>query len=129
VAVPQHVVCPMAERQPDRQDSQGVGELEKDRPRRQRDVRDARAQAAGCNPIADMVKNNRTRRRCAGRTRRQVAGDRRPADGYFAAQLIRSYGRLAEDATTRDPEAMVLLAKRRHLRRDGGGVTVAVARS
>jgi threonine synthase len=90
------------------------------------------AQATGCNPITDMVKSNRERHKPV-KTPDTICkslsiGD--PADGYFAAKLIRESGGWAEDVTDEEiVEGMVLLAKTEGVFAEtAGGVTVAVAR-
>lgn len=90
------------------------------------------AQAAGCNPISDCVKSNRERHKPI-KTPNTICkslaiGD--PADGFFAAKLIRETGGWAEDVT--DPEivdAMQLLAKTEGIFAEtAGGTTLAVAK-
>jgi threonine synthase len=90
------------------------------------------AQATGCNPISDAVKKGREAHKPV-KTPNTIAkslaiGD--PADGYFAARVIRDSGGWAEDAS--DPEiaeGMALLAKTEGIFAEtAGGVTVAVAR-
>ncbi len=90
------------------------------------------AQATGCNPISDCVKSNRERHKPINTPnticKSLAIGD--PADGYFAAKLIRETGGWAEDAT--DPEivdAMQLLAKTEGIFAEtAGGATLAVAK-
>ncbi len=90
------------------------------------------AQASGCNPISDCVKSSRERHKPikAPNTicKSLAIGD--PADGYFAARLIRETGGWAEDVS--DPEivdAMLLLAKTEGIFAEtAGGTTLAVAR-
>jgi threonine synthase len=90
------------------------------------------AQAAGCNPISTAVKNgwetHRPVRRPNTIAKSLAIGD--PADGYFAAKVIRDSGGWAEDVS--DPEiaeAMALLARTEGIFAEtAGGVTVAVAR-
>jgi threonine synthase len=90
------------------------------------------AQAAGCNPISDAVKtgkeNHRPVRRPNTIAKSLAIGD--PADGYFAAKLIRETGGWAEDATDDEiREGMSLLAKTEGIFAEtAGGVTLAVAR-
>jgi threonine synthase len=90
------------------------------------------AQATGCNPISQAVKNGWEQHRPV-RTPNTIAkslaiGD--PADGYFAAKVIRTTGGWAEDASDQEiAEAMVLLGKTEGIFAEtAGGVTVAVAR-
>src|SRR5437870_12271180 len=90
------------------------------------------AQATGCNPISDCVKSGRQRHKPVRKPntccKSLAIGD--PADGYFAAKLIRETGGWAEDAT--DPEiseAMALLAQTEGIFAEtAGGVTLAVAK-
>jgi len=90
------------------------------------------AQASGCSPITTAVKNNwdshRPVRKPNTICKSLAIGD--PADGYFAARLIRESGGGAEDVS--DPEiceAMSLLARTEGVFAEtAGGVTVAVAR-
>jgi threonine synthase len=90
------------------------------------------AQASGCNPISGSVKENRERHKPV-RTPDTICkslaiGD--PADGYFAAKLIRESGGWAEDVPdTEIRECMALLAGTEGIFAEtAGGVTVAVAR-
>lgn len=130
--VPRHVVCPMA-------GGSLIGKIHKAFQELQQIglVSDAActmhgAQAAGCNPISDAVKNGRERHKPVRKPnticKSLAIGD--PADGYFAAKLIRATGGWAEDAT--DPEiseSMALLAQTEGVFAEtAGGVTVAVAR-
>jgi threonine synthase len=90
------------------------------------------AQAAGCNPISDAVKTNKERHRPVRRpntiAKSLAIGD--PADGYFAAKLIRETGGWAEDVTDDEiREGMALLGHSEGIFAEtAGGVTVAVAK-
>jgi len=99
---PQHVVCPMA-------GGALIGKIHKaftelnavglvDQPVT---TKMWGAQAAGCNPITDCVKSGRERhkpvRKPSTICKSLAIGD--PADGYFAAKLIRDSGGWAEDVT------------------------------
>jgi threonine synthase len=90
------------------------------------------AQAAGCNPIADAVKtgkeNHRPVRRPNTIAKSLAIGD--PADGFFAAKLIRETGGWAEDATDDEiRDGMALLGKTEGIFAEtAGGVTLAVAK-
>ncbi|MFO0809238.1 MAG: threonine synthase [Gemmataceae bacterium] len=90
------------------------------------------AQATGCNPIADAVKNNRETHRPVRKpntiAKSLAIGD--PADGYFAAKLIRETGGWSEDASDGEiREAMALLARTEGIFAEtAGGVTVAVTK-
>jgi threonine synthase len=90
------------------------------------------AQAAGCNPIADCVKTNRERHKPI-KTPNTICkslaiGD--PADGYFAAKLVRESGGWAEDVTDEEiVEGMLLLARTEGVFAEtAGGTTLAVAK-
>ena len=90
------------------------------------------AQATGCNPISAAVKNgwdsHRPVRKPNTIAKSLAIGD--PADGFFAAKVIRDSGGWAEDVS--DPEiaeAMALLGRTEGIFAEtAGGVTVAVAR-
>src|SRR5262249_38730221 len=90
------------------------------------------AQAAGCNPITDCVKSNRERHKPVRKPnticKSLAIGD--PADGYFAAKLIRDSGGWAEDVSdTEIVEGMLLLAQTEGVFGDTpGGTTVAVTK-
>jgi threonine synthase len=90
------------------------------------------AQPTGCNPIADCVKSNREAHRPVRRPnticKSLAIGD--PADGYFAARVIRETGGWAEDASDAEiAECMALLARTEGIFAEtAGGATVAVAR-
>src|SRR5207248_793077 len=90
------------------------------------------AQATGCSPISTAVKNGWETHRPVKKpntiAKSLAIGD--PADGYFAAKVIRASGGWAEDVS--DPEiadAMALLARTEGVFAEtAGGVTLAVAR-
>jgi threonine synthase len=90
------------------------------------------AQAAGCNPISDAVKTNREKHRPVRKPnticKSLAIGD--PADGIFAAKLVRETGGWADDVS--DPEiieGMLLLARTEGIFAEtAGGTTVAVAK-
>jgi threonine synthase len=90
------------------------------------------AQAAGCNPISDCVKANRERHKPVRKPdticKSLAIGD--PADGYFAAKLIRETGGWADDATDDEiVEGMLLLARTEGIFAEtAGGATLAVAK-
>ncbi len=131
--LPQHVVCPMA-------GGALIGKIYKAFTELSRlelidgpvTTRMHGAQASGCNPISDCVKSGRERpkpvRRPQTICKSLAIGD--PADGYFAAQLIRSSGGWAEDVNDEAiVEGMLLLARTEGIFAEtAGGVTVAVAR-
>jgi threonine synthase len=90
------------------------------------------AQATGCNPITAAVKNgwdaHRPVRKPNTIAKSLAIGD--PADGYFAAKVIRESGGWAEDVSDAEiAEAMALLGRTEGIWAEtAGGVTVAVAR-
>lgn len=90
------------------------------------------AQATGCNPISDAVKNGRESHRPVRKpntiAKSLAIGD--PADGYFAAKVIRDTGGWAEDVSDDEiAEAMILLGRTEGIFAEtAGGVTVAVTR-
>jgi threonine synthase len=90
------------------------------------------AQPTGCSPISTAVKNgweNHKPIRKPNTIAKSLAiGD--PADGYFAAKIIRESGGWAEDVTDAEiVDAMVLLGRTEGIFAEtAGGVTVAVAR-
>src|SRR5207302_2793702 len=90
------------------------------------------AQATGCNPISNAVKNgwesHRPIRKPCTIAKSLAIGD--PADGYFAAKVIRETGGWAEDVSDAEiAEAMFLLARTEGVFAEtAGGVTVAVTR-
>ncbi len=129
---PQHVVCPMA-------GGSLIGKIQKafhelhrtsliDKP----SCKFYGAQPTGCNPISAAVKNgwetHRPVRKPNTIAKSLAIGD--PADGYFAAKLIRESGGWAEDVSDREiAEAMALLGRTEGIFAEtAGGVTVAVAR-
>ena len=130
--VPRHVVCPMA-------GGSLIGKIHKafQELKTVGLVNDATctmygAQATGCNPISDAVKTGRERHKPIRKPnticKSLAIGD--PADGYFAARLIRETGGWAEDAPDAEiSEAMYLLANTEGIFAEtAGGVTVAVTR-
>jgi threonine synthase len=90
------------------------------------------AQPTGCNPITEAVKNgweaHRPVRKPNTIAKSLAIGD--PADGYFAAKIIRDTGGWAEDVGDDEiAEAMILLARTEGIFAEtAGGVTVAVTR-
>jgi threonine synthase len=90
------------------------------------------AQATGCNPISAAVKNGWETHRPVQKpntiAKSLAIGD--PADGFFAAKLIRQTGGWAEDVSDAEiSEAMALLGRTEGIFAEtAGGVTVAVAR-
>jgi threonine synthase len=90
------------------------------------------AQPTGCNPISAAVKNgwesHRPIRKPNTIAKSLAIGD--PADGYFAARVIRESGGWAEDVSDAEiVEAMTLLGRTEGIFAEtAGGVTLAVAR-
>jgi threonine synthase len=90
------------------------------------------AQPTGCSPISTAVKNgwetHRPVRKPNTIAKSLAIGD--PADGYFAAKVIRESGGWAEDVSDSEiAEAMILLGRTEGIFAEtAGGVTVAVAR-
>jgi threonine synthase len=130
--IPQHVVCPMAGGSLIGKIHKAFGELAKVGLVKAAACKMYGAQAAGCNPISDAVKNGREQHRPVRKpntiARSLAIGD--PADGFFAAKLIRETGGWAEDVSDAElSEAMALLARTEGIFAEtAGGVTVAVAR-
>jgi threonine synthase len=129
---PQHVVCPMA-------GGSLIGKIQKSFNELHRtgligapSCKFYGAQPTGCNPISAMVKNgwdaHRPVRKPNTIAKSLAIGD--PADGYFAAKVIRDSGGWAEDVNDREiAEAMALLGRTEGIFAEtAGGVTVAVAR-
>ncbi|MEZ6139124.1 MAG: threonine synthase [Zavarzinella sp.] len=130
---PQHVVCPMAGGALIGKIHKAFTELHKigfvaEAPT----TKMYGAQATGCNPITDAVKTGRERHKPIRKPdticKSLAIGD--PADGYFAAKLIRETGGWAEDVTDEEIiEGMTLLARTEGIFAEtAGGTTVAVAR-
>lgn len=90
------------------------------------------AQPAGCNPISAAVKNgwetHRPVRKPNTIAKSLAIGD--PADGFFAAKVIRDSGGWAEDVSDEEiAESMALLGRTEGIFAEtAGGVTLAVAR-
>jgi threonine synthase len=129
---PQHVVCPMAGGSLIGKIHKAFGELAKVGLIEDPSCRIHGAQATGCSPISTAVKNGWEQHRPVRKpntiAKSLAIGD--PADGYFAARVIRESGGWAEDVTDREiSEAMVLLGRTEGIFAEtAGGVTVAVAR-
>jgi threonine synthase len=129
---PQHVVCPMAGGSLIGKIHKAFGELAKIGLIADPACKIHGAQASGCSPISTMVKNGWEQHRPVRKpntiAKSLAIGD--PADGYFAAQVIRGSGGWAEDVSDREiSEAMVLLGRTEGIFAEtAGGVTVAVTR-
>ncbi len=129
---PQHVVVPMAGGSLIGKIHKAFGELAKigliDDPT----CKVYGAQASGCAPISTAVKNgwdaHRPVRKPNTIAKSLAIGD--PADGYFAANVIRATGGWAEDVTDAEiAEAMTLLGRTEGIFAEtAGGVTLAVTR-
>ncbi len=129
---PQHVVCPMAGGSLIGKIDKAFKELTRLGLIEENRYRIHGAQAAGCSPISTAVKNGWESHRPVKKpntiAKSLAIGD--PADGYFAARLIRSSGGWAEDVTDEEiVEAMTLLGRTEGIFAEtAGGVTVAVTR-
>jgi threonine synthase len=129
---PQHVVCPMAGGSLIGKIHKAFHELAKvgliDDP----SCKFYGAQPSGCSPISTAVKNgweaHRPVRRPNTIAKSLAIGD--PADGYFAARVIRETGGWAEDVSDAEiAECMALLGRTEGIFAEtAGGVTVAVTR-
>src|SRR5260221_10702466 len=90
------------------------------------------AQATGCNPITDMVKNGRDAHKPIRKpntiAKSLAIGD--PADGFFASKIMRESGGWGEDVTDAEiVEAMMLLGRTEGIFAEtAAGATVAAAR-
>jgi threonine synthase len=130
--LPQHVVCPMAGGSLIGKIAKAFDEFGKLGLVTPRPVKFHGAQATGCNPITHAVKAgleaHRPVRKPNTIAKSLAIGD--PADGYFAAQLIRASGGWAEDVSDDEiRECMSLLARTEGIFAEtAGGVTLAVTR-
>ncbi|HEV3260556.1 MAG TPA: threonine synthase [Gemmataceae bacterium] len=130
--VPQHVVVPMAGGSLICKVQKAFQELARVRLISEPACKIHGAQATGCSPISTAVKNgwesHRPVRRPNTIAKSLAIGD--PADGYFAARVIRESGGWAEDVSDAEiAEAMMLLGRTEGVFAEtAGGVTVAVAR-
>jgi len=90
------------------------------------------AQATGCNPITNAVKNNLEQHKPVRKpqtiAKSLAIGD--PADGFFAAKVMRETGGWGEDVPDEEiAECMSLLARTEGVFAEtAGGVTLAVTR-
>jgi threonine synthase len=130
--VPRNVVVPMAGGSLIGKVHKAFGELEKVGLVEQSPCRVFGAQATGCNPISNAVKESRENHRPIRRpntiAKSLAIGD--PADGYFAAKLIRDTHGWAEDVSDAEiVDGIRLLAETEGIFAEtAGGVTVAVAK-
>jgi len=130
--VPQHVVAPMAGGSLIGKIHKAFHEMHKvgliDEPK----CKIYGAQASGCNPITDAVKNGREAHKPVRKpntiAKSLAIGD--PADGYFASKVMRETGGWGEDVADDEiQEAMLLLARTEGVFAEtAGGVTLAVTR-
>jgi threonine synthase len=129
---PRHVVCPMAGGSLIGKIQKAFNELHRTGLIDEPVCKFYGAQPTGCNPISAMVKNgwdaHRPVRKPNTIAKSLAIGD--PADGYFAAKVIRDSGGWAEDVGDGEiAEAMALLGRTEGVFAEtAGGVTVAVAR-
>jgi threonine synthase len=129
---PRHVVCPMAGGSLIGKIDKAFKELHRVGLIAEPHCRFYGAQPSGCSPISTAVKNgweaHRPVRKPNTIAKSLAIGD--PADGYFAAKLIRDSGGWAEDVTDAEiSEAMALLGRTEGIFAEtAGGVTVAVTR-
>src|SRR5438309_1166027 len=130
--VPQHVVVPMAGGSLIGKVQKAFQELAKVGLLSDPACKIHGAQATGCSPISTAVKNgwesHRPVRRPNTIAKSLAIGD--PADGYFAAHVIRESGGWAEDVSDAEiVEAMSLLGRTEGIFAEtAGGVTLAVTR-
>jgi threonine synthase len=130
--IPRQVVCPMAGGSLIGKIHKAFGELATIGLVKSAPCKFFGAQPTGCNPIAHAVKNNlenhRPIRKPKTIAKSLAIGD--PADGYFAARVIRDSGGWSEDVSDAEiAEAMALLARTEGVFAEtAGGVTLAVTR-
>jgi threonine synthase len=130
--IPQHVVCPMAGGSLIGKIAKAFHELATVGLVEPAPCKFHGAQPTGCAPISTAVKNgwetHRPVRKPSTIAKSLAIGD--PADGYFAARVIRESGGWAEDVSDRElSECMALLARTEGVFAEtAGGVTLAVAR-
>lgn len=129
---PQHVVAPMAggsligKLYKAFQELHQIGLIEKPR------CKIYGAQATGCNPITDAVKRNLEQHKPVRKpntiAKSLAIGD--PADGFFAARVMRDTGGWGEDVSDDEiREGMSLLARTEGIWAEtAGGVTLAVTK-
>ena len=128
---PAHLVCCMAGGSLITKIGKAFGELARLGWIEPRPTRLYGAQAAGCNPIVAAVKDGTGEiRPVRARTIARSLAIGNPADGYYAARLIRESGGHAEDVTDAEiVDGIRLLAETEGIFTEtAGGVTVAVAR-
>jgi threonine synthase len=129
---PRHVVCPMAGGSLIGKIDKAFRELHKTGLIGEPKCKFHGAQPSGCSPISTMVKNgweaHKPVRKPNTIAKSLAIGD--PADGFFAAKVIRDSGGWAEDVSDAEiAEAMALLARAEGVFAEtAGGVTLAVTR-
>jgi threonine synthase len=129
---PQHVVCPMAGGSLIGKIHKAFHELAKVGLIENPACKIHGAQPTGCNPISNAVKKGLEQHRPVRKpntiAKSLAIGD--PADGYFAAKVIRETGGWAEDVSDQEiREAMALLGRTEGIFAEtAGGVTLAVTR-
>jgi threonine synthase len=129
---PQHVVCPMAGGALIGKIQKAFNELAMVGLIAPPKCKFYGAQPSGCSPISTAVKNgwetHRPVRKPNTIAKSLAIGD--PADGYFAAKVIRESGGWAEDVSDAEiSEAMALLGRTEGVFAEtAGGVTLAVTR-
>ncbi len=129
--LPQHVVCPMAGGSLIGKIAKAFQELTLLELVEATPWKIHGAQAAGCSPIVTAIKNGWETHRPVKKpntiAKSLAIGD--PADGYFAAKVIRDSGGWGEEATDGEiAEAMTLLARTTGIFAEtAGGVTLAAA--
>lgn len=129
--LPQHVVCPMAGGSLIGKIAKAFQELSHLGLVEATPWKIHGAQAAGCSPIVTAIKNGWETHRPVKKpntiAKSLAIGD--PADGYFAAKVIRESGGWGEEATDGEiAEAMTLLARTTGIFAEtAGGVTLAAA--
>ncbi|MCS6977168.1 MAG: threonine synthase [Gemmatales bacterium] len=127
--LPQHVVCPMAGGSLIGKIAKAFQELSLLGLVEATSWRIHGAQAAGCSPIVTAIKNHWETHRPVKKpntiAKSLAIGD--PADGYFAAKVIRDSGGWGEEASDSEiAEAMTLLARTTGIFAEtAGGVTLA----
>ncbi len=129
---PQHVVCPMAGGSLICKIDKAFRELHRTGLIAEPKCKFYGAQPSGCSPISTAVKNgwetHRPVRKPNTIAKSLAIGD--PADGFFAAKMIRNSGGWAEDVSDAEiAEAMALLGRTEGIFAEtAGGVTLAVTR-
>lgn len=130
--VPQHVVCPMAGGSLIGKIYKAFHELNRVGLIGNPKCKIYGAQATGCNPITDAVKSGREAHKPVRKpntiAKSLAIGD--PADGFFAAKVMRDTGGWGEDVSDEEiADSMLLLAQTEGIFTEtAGGVTLGVTR-